>query len=165
MESKKFLSEFGSGIGDTILTFKGSYLFRIGEGCGESLDVKRPGVDMGVDTEIRCGSIKEGLRLLPALAGLEEFGADGIEFALGKGCNAFPGSCRKQFVKLIALLCKVAVSSIDHLEDILMHDLLHLLLFRRESVRIVVLVAGSQARCGCCKDKRKLKQLFHIQYY
>ena len=72
METKQFLAKFGGRIGYSIFAFEGCDLLRIGERSRKGFDIKGPGVDVRIDTEIRCCSVEESLGFLPALAGLEE---------------------------------------------------------------------------------------------
>ena len=82
METKQFLAKFRGGVGDSVLAFEGSDLLGVGQRGRQGLDIQRPCVDMRINAEVGSGAVKEGLRLLPALPGLQEFRADGVQCPL-----------------------------------------------------------------------------------
>ena len=137
MESKKFLSEFTSGISNTVLTFELSHLVGILQGSGKSVGIKRPSVDVRVDTEVGSCTIKERLTLLPFLACLKEDCADFVDVTLTDtlwiGFKLFSDSS-KILIQLIGGIGDCPVCLVYGIRDILIGNGLHLLFVHTEGI-------------------------------
>ena len=158
METQQFLSEFRSGIGDSVLALEHVDLLCVRKGRRERLGIQRPGVNVRVDAESGRRTIEEGFRLLPVRTGLEEGLADGVDLALGQGRHAFLRSGGEGVVQIFRLVCQVFVRGIHHTGNIILHDGFHLQLgsAQPEGIRLVVFFAGDQAQAqrqhGHCLD-------------
>ena len=165
VETQQFLAQLGRGIRDAILAAQEFHLLRVGQfGC-QAVHVQRPGVDMRVDAEVRRSAEQEGFGLFPGLAGLQELGADGVQFALAQFSGTFFRGGGKQFIQLTAFLGEVAVGGVDHAGDILCRDGLHRFLGVAQAAGFP---AVSLAGCGRHAEggqRKKDKELFHISLF
>ena len=82
VESQQRIPKHLAGIRVSVVRVHRVYLSVVAHHGIESVLVKRPRVDMGVDAVVAGGSEQEGLALLPPGAGLEESLAHLVEFFL-----------------------------------------------------------------------------------
>ena len=128
VEAKELRSELGSGIGYSVLALKHLNLGGVAQGKRQRLCIKRPGVDMRVNSKDGGRAVEERFGLLPVSAGGQELAADCIDVTVRDGGCTFLCGGGKELVEALCLVCESLICGVDYIWNILLHCGFHLFL-------------------------------------